>query len=578
MALKRLNEQRDPHLIRLLATYTYEGRFHLIFPWADGNLKDLWTTPFYQPFSRHRDAKLTQWMATQILGLACALEKIHYCPVENPNVQGLPSQVQETQHGRHGDLKPENILWFKDEENAYDNTWIGVLKIADFGFADFHSKHSRSKVRRSTVSGFTDTYKAPEYDVSQWISPQYDIWSFGCILLQFVVWYLRGWQGVDDFSRARSADSRGAPIQADIFFGLEGGNVTGFRARVKDSVSKVSAFVPILSIVLILDVQMIDSLKRDTACSDYILDLLEYVQNCLLRVDNLKRARIGDIVGKFKRLHRECQQSPDYCISRTKQASSSDSGLSEIVEVPNSPGKEYVADTPPMRAGTWPSHGLHSNFIGSQTRSGQSTKRQVGRSTGTAPEYSLPEADFAENNVVHVANNGHDLDSASETASAHDLRDSNTTTTMHGLGITDRIAITDNGEQQSLSMADKDTVNGDQSHIIHHVSEMPSEADTGNELRHAPRPRESSSTSPQAAEVTLHIRPPADDGSHGANVEPAPAFPENSSHLEESSHQARTVQTVNDRRSNTLVAKLKDYRKRSGKHVRKLVDKVFGPG
>ena len=241
VTLKRLNEQRDPHLIRLLATYTYDSRFHLIFPWADGNLKDLWAMPFHQPSARLRDAELVRWMSTQILGLACALQKIHYCPIDEPNIQGLPSHAQERPHGRHGDLKPENILWFKDTEDADGMRSMGMLQIADFGFADFHTKHSRSKVRRSTVSGFTDTYKAPEYDVSQWVSPRYDIWSFGCILLQFIVWYLRGWEGVDDFSKARSADSKGAPIEADIFFGLEVGSARDFKARAKLSVVKVSA-------------------------------------------------------------------------------------------------------------------------------------------------------------------------------------------------------------------------------------------------------------------------------------------------------------------------------------------------
>ncbi|KAF2823104.1 kinase-like protein, partial [Ophiobolus disseminans] len=321
-ALKRVNAKQDPHLIRLLATYTYEGRFHLIFPWADGNLKDLWMMPNVQFIEQNRNLGPVKWMATQILGLACALQKIHYCPIDDDNVEDLPAHDKERLYGRHGDLKPENILWFRNEEESHEDDTIGILKIADFGFADFHSKHSRSNVRRSAVGGFTDTYKAPEYDVNQRVSPQYDIWSFGCILLQFVVWYLRGWQGVDDFSKERTADSKGAMMAADIFFGLEASNMNAFRARAKLSV-----------------VEMFKSLKNDGACSDYILDLLEYVQTDLLRVDRSKRAKIYDIVKKFKQLHDYCQNSSEYCLSRTKLASRTDSELSEIVEVPISPGK-----------------------------------------------------------------------------------------------------------------------------------------------------------------------------------------------------------------------------------------------
>ena len=53
---------------------------------------------------------------------------------------------------------------------------------------------------------FTGTYRAPEFDAFRSVSPQYDIWSFGCVLLQFMVWYLDGWQGVDRFTERRSRE------------------------------------------------------------------------------------------------------------------------------------------------------------------------------------------------------------------------------------------------------------------------------------------------------------------------------------------------------------------------------------
>jgi serine/threonine protein kinase len=179
-------------------------------------------------------------MSAQMLGLAKALQMIHDCPIDKDNVQDLSLDERGKPYGRHGDLKPENILWYKSEGSVLSNGPIGTLKIADFGFADFHSEHSRSRVRRSAIGGITDTYKAPEYDVSQMVSPQYDIWSLGCILLQFVVWYIRGWKGVDDFSKRRTEDSRGATIASDIFSGLELGVSRGFRAKAKVSVAEVS--------------------------------------------------------------------------------------------------------------------------------------------------------------------------------------------------------------------------------------------------------------------------------------------------------------------------------------------------
>lgn len=238
-ALRRFNAQRDPHLIRLLATYTHEGRFNLIFPWADGNLKDLWMKPEFQLTDTGRDAWRVKWMAAQLLGLARALQMIHYCPIEKDNVEDLPAHDKKQLYGRHGDLKPENILWFRHDEDDHNDGTIGILKIADFGFADFHSKHSKSNIRKSAVGGFTDTYKAPEYEIGSLLSQQYDIWSFGCILLQFVVWHLKGWKGVDDFSKERTEDSRGALMAADIFFHLEASSRDTYQARTSPSVTKV---------------------------------------------------------------------------------------------------------------------------------------------------------------------------------------------------------------------------------------------------------------------------------------------------------------------------------------------------
>lgn len=180
-------------------------------------------------------------MSAQILGLSRALHKIHYCPVGSDDIESISPKTNVQEYGRHGDLKPENILWFRSEVRsaAGEEANFGTLKIADFGFADFHSKHSRSDVRRSKVSGYTQTYSAPEFDVNQRVSPQYDIWSFGCILMQFVVWYIEGWKGVDKFSKERSEDNKGALMPTDQFFRLEAKISTGFNARAKASVREV---------------------------------------------------------------------------------------------------------------------------------------------------------------------------------------------------------------------------------------------------------------------------------------------------------------------------------------------------
>lgn len=236
--LKRFNDRRHDHLIRLLATYTHQNKFHMIFPWADGNLKNFWSGATSDQTCHDHGV----WLSAQILGLAKALQSIHLCPTDGLNTQGLTAEEYNKRHGRHGDLKPENILWFRYHETALQEQSQDVLQIADFGFADFHGPDSKSNVRLSKVPGFTDSYKAPEFEVGKHVSPQYDIWSFGCILTQFAMWWMWGWQGVENFSKARSKETDPiTQIGADTFYSVQ----YGFKnartlVSLKDSVVEVS--------------------------------------------------------------------------------------------------------------------------------------------------------------------------------------------------------------------------------------------------------------------------------------------------------------------------------------------------
>lgn len=331
LALKKLNNTQHPHLIRLLATYTYQDLFHLIFPWADGNLSEFWQTCSTQLAQQNDDPSPVRWMSKQILGLARALQVIHYVNIDRKASQIFESQEIKRRYGRHGDLKPENILWFKDASLGPLNS-MGTLKITDFGFADFHSSKQTSKVRRSAVPGVTYTYSAPEYDVSQQVSPQFDIWSFGCVVLQFVVWYLHGWEGIDEFSKKRTAQSKGFVVRIDSFYSL---HAKGTQARLKDSVTEVGILhVLDLNACLHPSQQMFRQLKKHEGCSDYILELVECVETHLLRVDSAKRAGIDEIVRKFEDLEKECAKSIEYCITRRKEAALHGPSLPEIVELP----------------------------------------------------------------------------------------------------------------------------------------------------------------------------------------------------------------------------------------------------
>lgn len=92
---------------------------------------------------------------------------------------------------------------------------------------------------------------------------------------------------------------------------------------------------------------MFKNLKQHSSCSDYILDLLEYVETNLLRVDHSKRARIDDIAKKFEMFDVDCRKMHAYCTLRTREARDGP-GLAEIIEFPEESDRPSES-TPPER-------------------------------------------------------------------------------------------------------------------------------------------------------------------------------------------------------------------------------------
>ncbi|KAH6640363.1 kinase-like domain-containing protein [Chaetomium tenue] len=227
--LKRFDgkKHRD-RLVQLLCTFEYASQYHLVFPWADGgNLADLWQNHLPDIHNQPRSYDLAKWIARESMGISQGLHLIHH--------PGPSSTTDERTEGRHGDIKPENILWFRNDNTDTDNTDTdnttnnnnnrGTLKISDFGLTDYHRKTSVSRVRADSI-GQTQTYRPPECEIpGGCVSPSYDTWSLGCVLLQFVTWYVEGWDGVDQFSKRRAEASpprrvRDEDVAGDLFYAL----------------------------------------------------------------------------------------------------------------------------------------------------------------------------------------------------------------------------------------------------------------------------------------------------------------------------------------------------------------------
>lgn len=235
--LKRFSRTPQEHLVQLLATYKYWDQYYLIFHLADRNLRGLWKE-ISKPNSNRN---LSLWIAEQSYGLAVGLNSIHDYQshqVVGPHLVRPNSPSQETPYGRHSDIKPENILWFKHKDTSSNNV-SGILKISDFGFAKFSSKGSRSGTLNHNFRG-TPTYRPPESDLhGHCISRSVDIWTMGCLYLEFITWALEGYDATVRFCDKRLAPNefvRG--LNEDTFFIIR--NERGKKkAELKPSVVEV---------------------------------------------------------------------------------------------------------------------------------------------------------------------------------------------------------------------------------------------------------------------------------------------------------------------------------------------------
>ncbi|KAL2670254.1 hypothetical protein Neosp_014721 [[Neocosmospora] mangrovei] len=186
--LAMLRELSAKHLIKATAFYRRDGDLFFVFPWAQhGNLRKFWA----EKIPAICDQNYMRWVFSQLHGLADAIRTLHHA--ENGRMC------------RHGDLKPENILCFNssaDLKTLKDHTSC-VLVISDVGLSRTHDKSTQFRSKTKMVGGETIAYAAPETELypDRATSRRYDIWSLGCLYLEFVIWLLYGIEELDRFGR-----------------------------------------------------------------------------------------------------------------------------------------------------------------------------------------------------------------------------------------------------------------------------------------------------------------------------------------------------------------------------------------
>ncbi|KAF2641856.1 kinase-like protein, partial [Massarina eburnea CBS 473.64] len=171
------------HIVNFLAAFKWRTKRYMMFQWVDGgNLREFWN-------NNSRGDEVTightiKWALTELHGLAEALDKWHNYFKDSPR------------NCRHGDLKPENIIRAKEDGS------LGCLQIADLGLAKIHSLATDNR-RTLSIPKSTFRYEAPERwtSITTPISRSYDMWSLGCVILEFIIWLLYGVEELQGFNR-----------------------------------------------------------------------------------------------------------------------------------------------------------------------------------------------------------------------------------------------------------------------------------------------------------------------------------------------------------------------------------------
>lgn len=216
--LKSLNGKSD-HLIQLLAAYEVGGDFFLIFPWADTHLEGFWENSLLPtPNKFWKKRAIVQWFSKQCAGLAEGLSHIHR---------------YSTGYSWHGDIKPKNVLLFRSEGFG-----PGTLKLADFGETVLNFGNGMSHLVSWAGLAYTPNYSPPMNNTT--MSPCFDIWSLGCLYLEFATWLLGGWNAVARFKENRKRSSKRSSNGCQSFFYMykdENGNI---KSKLKPAIVNVS--------------------------------------------------------------------------------------------------------------------------------------------------------------------------------------------------------------------------------------------------------------------------------------------------------------------------------------------------
>ncbi|KAF6234580.1 hypothetical protein HO173_007206 [Letharia columbiana] len=288
--LDELSKYPLRHIVTHRATWTQEGRYYMLFPYAQCNLRQ------YMEWIRFGAPKKENimWLLRQFRGLAEALKDIHNLSGAG-DLQSAPNLVTHSggdrKAGYHHDLKPENILFYKVSGN---------FEISDFGSSKVHTYRSGSHNTKSAHG--TLTYEPPE--AAGETSRPYDVWSLGCVFLEILIWAVLGFPSVKKFGEER--DDRRYPgshvniAKDDAFWQmLQNGDimvrksVESFTEILREKIlqQRNQPFMKVLDLVI----KMLDTVKDTRILALDVYDTLDRIyKQKKIDLENVKEDSLPD--------------------------------------------------------------------------------------------------------------------------------------------------------------------------------------------------------------------------------------------------------------------------------------------
>jgi serine/threonine protein kinase len=283
--LRCLNE---PRIIPLLASYKWREDFYLMLPFADYTLEALWQRsepsdlgPLVKP-----------WALRQITGLAECLAHMHHFPSALAQEANLVSNGGRPAVGAlHGDISPQNILVMQHPNSTSTTSLMepspqqpGTLVFSDFGLSTLF--YNKPPDQESTQLCGNCTFEAPERRLGMYLGRASDIWSFGGVVLEFLVWLILGREVLEAFFEERCTvyAPSGGKVKTDSFYELvvdEEGKAVG--AGIKDIV-----------------VRYMELVRKNVRCGEAVIQMLDVVTEGMLVVDTKRRYTAQKVADIFR--------------------------------------------------------------------------------------------------------------------------------------------------------------------------------------------------------------------------------------------------------------------------------------